>query len=47
MAIIGIQWYRGQMGSKNDKVPEEEAAVDEIPPVADENDIADEIPKSA
>jgi len=35
-AIIGIQWYRGQNGQQNGtkrkKIPEEQAAIDEIPP---------------
>ena len=32
IAIIGIQWCRGQNGQQNKKAPEEQAAVDEIPP---------------
>ena len=32
MVIIGIMWYRGRAGQQNYKVPEEQAAIDEIPP---------------
>ena len=39
LAIIGIMLCRSRNGQKNDKIPEEEAAIDEIPPA--ENDPAD------
>ena len=39
LAIIGIMLCRSSNGQQNGKVPEEEAAIDEIPPA--ENDPAD------